>query len=572
MLKRKNSNLKRRSQRGRNSYARRSSINDLMLEMFKNDLVDDENDIEVDDTNLYNIVDKHSLDNNSNYEDSKVEINSNNIDDVIEDSDFINDNINDIIKNSDIFGDISINDLDNLPNESSDNDVNVNNTVSASLEETLEESLEEDVEIDNNDSSSSDNLSDENISLNDETSYSTDDSPIKIEVNDKEAIDTKEFIENYVKLFNETHAAKNNSSDEKNEEFVEKTEKAEDNTESAEKFLDEYIKSINKNPFVNVSSKEEEAEEEKTEKFLDDNTEKIEAYINSYIQKNMVANKEIINNSSFNTHEAMTSNTITESDEPIIKEINRGSSYSSINNNHDREYEAYQKQLIRQMVATNLKEPEPPVSTDSLNTKKGSTYVDEKIADEEPEECLYNEYYEENIDDATNNNVVKTDENTNYETDYDTNDSEEYNDDDTTVFEGNNILLISERERKVFLPYTQEDINLYLRTFPEKYSSPEDVIKNEFILPMSYFEGMFPSLIRFREAYAFYRDRGGRTTIESIVLAFKLMNRPELHPAIIAACRNEKVLKNFLNKLDNDDLEHFKDFEIYFKINPMVRV
>ena len=46
----------------------------------------------------------------------------------------------------------------------------------------------------------------------------------------------------------------------------------------------------------------------------------------------------------------------------------------------------------------------------------------------------------------------------------------------------NKILLISEKEQQVFLPYTLKELEDYLDQFPDAYSSTDDVIKKEFVL------------------------------------------------------------------------------------------
>ena len=138
------------------------------------------------------------------------------------------------------------------------------------------------------------------------------------------------------------------------------------------------------------------------------------------------------------------------------------------------------------------------------------------------------------------------------------------------ILEDNNVLLISEKKGKVFLPYTIDEVESYLKMFPNKYETYEDVIKCEFILPLKYFQGAFTFTARFREAYALYKYREGKTAVESALLASKIAKKSDLHPAIIAACRSEKVLKNYIKKLDSNKLSEFKDFEIEFKINPTV--
>ena len=46
----------------------------------------------------------------------------------------------------------------------------------------------------------------------------------------------------------------------------------------------------------------------------------------------------------------------------------------------------------------------------------------------------------------------------------------------------NKILLISEKEQQVFLPYTLKELEDYLDQFPDAYSSTDDVIKKELVV------------------------------------------------------------------------------------------
>ena len=132
----------------------------------------------------------------------------------------------------------------------------------------------------------------------------------------------------------------------------------------------------------------------------------------------------------------------------------------------------------------------------------------------------------------------------------------------------NHTLLISEEESKVFLPYSQKDITSYLNRFSNKYTTANDVIKNEFTYSLKYFSH-FSKAARFREAFALYKDREGKTTFESISFAFKVMKISNLQPAIIAACKSERVFNDYLNHLEDNDLENFKHFKIEYKLTPI---
>ncbi len=134
----------------------------------------------------------------------------------------------------------------------------------------------------------------------------------------------------------------------------------------------------------------------------------------------------------------------------------------------------------------------------------------------------------------------------------------------------NDTLLISDQDEKVFLPYSKEDIDLYLDMFGDKYNTPQEVIDNEFTYPIKYFTTMSYTA-RFREAFALYKDREGKTTLESIIFAFKQMKNSSLQPAVIAACKNVKIFNDYLYHLKKDDSFGFKYFKIVYNVTPSIR-
>lgn len=134
--------------------------------------------------------------------------------------------------------------------------------------------------------------------------------------------------------------------------------------------------------------------------------------------------------------------------------------------------------------------------------------------------------------------------------------------------EDNNILLISEYSQKVFLPYKKKELNEYLATFPNDYKTIDDVIEKEYILPLKYYISS-PFFARFREAFSLSRDREAKPFWESLKYAFDLMFYNKLNPAIIAACKTQEQLTNYIDCLENDRLDNFTDFEIRFEISPI---
>lgn len=140
--------------------------------------------------------------------------------------------------------------------------------------------------------------------------------------------------------------------------------------------------------------------------------------------------------------------------------------------------------------------------------------------------------------------------------------------DDTNNIYNSNVLRVSEKENKVYLPYKNSEIKSYLVQFPKDYSSAEDVIEKEFIFPLERYI-KHPVLSRFRETYSLVRDREAKPVMEAIKHSMDLMFTYELNPTIIAACKTQEQLENYLNCLENNELDNFKDFEIKFEISPI---
>ena len=72
---------------------------------------------------------------------------------------------------------------------------------------------------------------------------------------------------------------------------------------------------------------------------------------------------------------------------------------------------------------------------------------------------------------------------------------------------------------------------------------------------------------RFREAYSLCRDREAKPIFESLKYGMDMMFNRRLNPAIIAACKTQEQLSNYLTCLEKNDLKSFTDFEIKFEMN-----
>ena len=134
--------------------------------------------------------------------------------------------------------------------------------------------------------------------------------------------------------------------------------------------------------------------------------------------------------------------------------------------------------------------------------------------------------------------------------------------------QNNNTLIISEKDNKVFLPYTVSEIQSYMEKYPKEYKSLEYVINKEFILPLDYYT-KHPSLARFREAYSLIRDREAKSVFDALKYARNIMFKYDLNPAIISACKTEEALNLYIECLENKDLSKFNLFKIEFRLNPL---
>lgn len=139
---------------------------------------------------------------------------------------------------------------------------------------------------------------------------------------------------------------------------------------------------------------------------------------------------------------------------------------------------------------------------------------------------------------------------------------------DSEGIKDNLTLIISEKTRTIFLPYTRLELEEYYRQYPKDYKSYQDIIKKEFILPLDTFK-RHSTIARFREGYSLIRDKEMKSFFEALKFGLDLMFRGDLNPAIIPACKSEDVLNEYLECLEQKKLEKFKAFEIRFEVNPL---
>lgn len=131
----------------------------------------------------------------------------------------------------------------------------------------------------------------------------------------------------------------------------------------------------------------------------------------------------------------------------------------------------------------------------------------------------------------------------------------------------NDTLVISERDGKVFLPYTVSELEAYMEEFPNEYKSLSDVINQEYIVSTDRFKNQVTS--RFRETYCLMRDVEMKSIIESFRKAVEVMFKSKLNPIIICACKSEEQLRKYIYCAEHECLEKFKGFKIIFEVNPL---
>ena len=150
-------------------------------------------------------------------------------------------------------------------------------------------------------------------------------------------------------------------------------------------------------------------------------------------------------------------------------------------------------------------------------------------------------------------------------TNNDTAEKEMYIASDSENISDNRILIISEKRKKVFLPFYVEDLKQKLR-HDKSYKSLQDVINKEYIIPISKFKN--PIIARFRESYNLMKKREKASISDSLDLALGLTFNNSLNPAIITACRNLEELEAYLDCLELNELSKFEYFEIKYEILP----
>lgn len=131
-----------------------------------------------------------------------------------------------------------------------------------------------------------------------------------------------------------------------------------------------------------------------------------------------------------------------------------------------------------------------------------------------------------------------------------------------------NILIISEKEQKAYLPFFYSEVKYIFQNSGNKYKTLQDVVDDLYVVPLSKFKNS--AIARFKESFHLIRDKEKGTITEALDLGLELMFKYELNPIVIAACRNLDELDIYLDCLEENELYDFSCFEIKFEVAPQL--
>ncbi len=139
---------------------------------------------------------------------------------------------------------------------------------------------------------------------------------------------------------------------------------------------------------------------------------------------------------------------------------------------------------------------------------------------------------------------------------------------ETEDLHDNNVLLISEKKNRIFLPYTVKEVTDILES-SSRYHSASQVINKVFTVPLDKHKNGIIS--RFKETFNFMRKKEKASLMDSLDFALDLAFNFKLNPAIILACKDMEQLDTYLDCLELNELSKFDYFKIEYEISPTKR-
>lgn len=130
----------------------------------------------------------------------------------------------------------------------------------------------------------------------------------------------------------------------------------------------------------------------------------------------------------------------------------------------------------------------------------------------------------------------------------------------------NNVLIISEKEQKAYLPFLYSEVDKIYKHSHQKYQTLQDVVNDLYVVPLSKFKNS--AVARFKESFRLIREREKGSITKALDLGLELMFNYQLNPIVVAACRNLDELDIYLDCLEENELYDFTCFEIKFEMMP----
>lgn len=121
-------------------------------------------------------------------------------------------------------------------------------------------------------------------------------------------------------------------------------------------------------------------------------------------------------------------------------------------------------------------------------------------------------------------------------------------------------LIIKKSLGIAILPYSISDLDELFLDDPEKYSSIQDIIDQEYTVNLKDFENS--SITRYKEAFKLAKDKSNYTFSQAVNFAKKLLVENEVTSLIIASCKSVEELEFYIECLNNNKLDDFHHFKI----------
>ena len=124
-------------------------------------------------------------------------------------------------------------------------------------------------------------------------------------------------------------------------------------------------------------------------------------------------------------------------------------------------------------------------------------------------------------------------------------------------------LIINKKSGIAILPYSISDLDELFLNDPEKYSSIQDIIDQEYTVRLKDFENS--SITRYKEAFKLAKDRSNYSFSQAANFAKVFLIENEITSLIIASCKNVEELEFYIECLNNNKLNDFHYFKIVEK-------